>query len=53
MESEEMETFWFLRLPFRRAFWLWLQLQFSLGHSHPFDSNYNLDYDSIASENQP
>ena len=50
-----METFWFFRLRFRRAydsaydsdFW------FSLGHKRSYDSDYASDSDSVASENQP
>ena len=50
-----METSWFSRLLFRRAydsaydsdFW------FSLGHKRSYDSAYDSDCDSIASENQP
>ena len=50
-----METFWFFRLRFRRAydsaydsdFW------FSLGRKHSYDFDYDSDYDSVASENQP
>ena len=58
-----METFWFFRLRFRRAydsaydsdFW------FSLGHKRSYDSAYDSDSvrlrptpsDSVASENQP
>jgi len=52
-----METFWFFRLQFRRAydsaydsdFW------FSLGHKRSYDSAYDSDSDSdsVASENQP
>ena len=54
-----METFWFFRLRFRRAydsaynsdFWL------SLGHKRSYDSAYESDSDSdsdfVASENHP
>jgi len=50
-----METFWFFRLRFRRAydsaydsdFW------FSLGHKRSYDSACDSDSDSVASENQP
>ena len=53
MKPEEVETFWFFWLQFRRAydsaydsdFW------FSLGHTCKF--SYDSNYDSIASENQP
>ena len=50
-----METFWFFRLRFRRAYDsaydsdLW----FSLGHKLSYDSDYDSDSDSVASENQP
>jgi len=52
---KEMETFWFFRLRFRRAyhsaydsdFW------FSLGHKRSYDSAYDSDSDSITSENHP
>ena len=52
---KKMETFWFFRLRFRRAydsaydsdFW------FSLGHKRSYDSAYDSDSDSVASENQP
>ena len=55
MESEEMETFWFFWLRFRRAydsacdsdFW------FSLGHKLSYDYDYDSDSDPVASENQP
>ena len=54
-ESEEMEPFWFFWLRFRSAndsdyvsdFW------FSLGHKRSYDSAYDSDSDSVASENQP
>ena len=50
-----METLWFFRLRFCRAydsaydsdFW------FSLGDKRPYDSAYDSDPDSVASENQP
>ena len=50
-----METFWFFRLRFRRAydsaydsdFW------FSLGDKVSYDSDYDSDSNSVASENQP
>ena len=55
MESEEMEKFWF--------FWLWFRwaydsaynsdFQFSLGHKVSYDSHYDSDSNSVASENQP
>ena len=49
-----METFWFFWLRFRRAndfaydsdFW------FSPGHKRSYDSAYDSDSDSVASENQ-
>ena len=50
-----METFWFFRLRFRRAYDsaydsdVW----FSLGHKRSYDSAYDSDSDSVASENQP
>ena len=52
---KKMETFWFFRLRFRRAydstydsdFW------FSLGHKRSYDPAYDSDSDSVASENQP
>ena len=48
-----METFWFFRLRFRRAydFDYDSDIQFSLGHKLSYDSDY--DSDSVASENQP
>ena len=53
MESEEMETFWFFWLWFRRAYDSVYDsdLRFSLGHKLSYDSDY--DSDSVASENQP
>ena len=50
-----METFWFFWLRFRRAddsayhsdFW------FSPGHKRSYDSAYDSDSDSVASQNQP
>ena len=53
MESEEMETFRFFRLRFRRAydFAYDSDIWFSLGHKLPYD--YDYDSDSVASENQP
>ena len=50
-----METFWFFRLRFRRAydsaydsdFW------FLQGHKRSYDSAYESDSDFVASENQP
>ena len=48
-----METFWFFRLQFYQACDSTYDsdFQFSLGHKHSYDSNF--DSDSIASENQP
>ena len=48
-----METFWFFRLRFRRAydFAYNSDLGFSLGHKVYYDSDY--DSNSMASENQP
>ena len=48
-----METFWFFRLRFRRAYDSAYDsdIRFLLGHKLSYDSDY--DYDSIASENQP
>ena len=46
-----METFWFFRLRFRRAYDsaydsdIW----FSLGHKHSYDSDYDSVSDSVAS----
>ena len=53
MEWEEMETFWFFRLRFRRPYGSAYDsdFRFSLGHKHSYDSDY--DSDSAASENQP
>ena len=49
--SEEMETFWFFQLRFRRAYDSAYDsnIRFSLGHKLSYDS----DSDSVASENQP
>ena len=46
-----METFWFFRLRFRRAYDSAYDsvFRFSLGHKRFYDS----DYDSVATENQP
>ena len=46
MESEEMETFWFFPLRFRRAHDS--DFRFSLYHKHSYDS----DYDYVVSESQ-
>ena len=50
-----METFWFFRLRFRRAYDSVYDsdFRFSLGHKLSYDSDYDFDYDSVASENQP
>ena len=52
-ESEEMETFWFFRLRFCRAYNSTYDsdIRFSLGHKLSYDSDY--DTDSVATENQP
>ena len=42
-----METFWFFWLRFSRDFW------FSLSHKRSYDSAYDSDSNSVASENQP
>ena len=51
MELEEMETSWFFRLRFRRAYNSAYDsdFRFSLGHKVSYDA----DYDSVSSENQP
>ena len=48
-----METFWFFRLRFRRAYDSAYDsdFRFSLGHKLSYDSV--CDSDSVASENQP
>ena len=53
-ESEELETFWFFRLRFRRAYDYAYDsdFRFSLGHKLSYDSDYDSDSDSVASENQ-
>ena len=50
-----METFWFFRLRFRRAYDSAYDsdFRFSLGRKFSYDSVYDSDYDSVASENQP
>ena len=50
-----METFWFFRLRFRRAYDSPYDsdFRFSLGHKLSYDSDYDSDSDSVASENQP
>jgi len=46
-----METFWFFRLLFRRAYDSTYDsdFQFSLGHKRSYVSDYDSDSDSIAS----
>ena len=48
-----METFWFFRL--RRAYDSAYDsdIRFSLGHKLSYDSDYDCDSNSVASENQP
>ena len=50
-----METFWFFRLRFRRAYDSAYNSDFPLGHKLSYDSDYDSDSDSdsVASENQP
>ena len=50
-----METFWFFRLRFSRTHVSAYDadFRFSLGRKPSYDSVYDSDYDSIASENQP
>ena len=50
-----METFWFFRLRFRRAYDSAYDsdIRFSLGHKLSYDSDSVSDSDSVASENQP
>jgi len=50
-----METFWFFRLRFRRAYDSTYDsdFRFSLGRKHSYVSDYNSDSDSVASQNQP
>ena len=50
-----METFWFFQLQLCRAYDSACEsnFQFSLGHKISYDSDYNYNSDSIASENQP
>ena len=50
-----METFWFFRLRFRRAYDSTYDsdFRFSPGHKLSYDSDYDSDSDSVASENQP
>ena len=50
-----METFWFFRLRFRRAYDSAYNsdFRFSPGHKLSYDSDYDSDSDSVASENQP
>jgi len=53
--QKKMETFWFLRLRFRRLYDSAYDsvLRFSLERKHSYDSDYDSDSDSVASENQP
>ena len=46
-----METFWFFLLQFCHAYDS--DLWFSLGHKRSYDSAYDSNSDSFASENQP
>ena len=50
-----METFWFFRLRFRRAYDSAYDsdFRFSLGHKLSYDADNDSDSDSVASENQP
>ena len=50
-----METFWFFRLRFRRAYDSAYDsvFQFPLGHKRSYVTDYDSDSDSVASENQP
>ena len=56
-----METFWFFRLRFRRAYEnikhydssYDSDFRFSLGHRPSYDSDCDSDSDTVASENQP
>ena len=50
-----METFWFFWLLFRRAFHFAYDSDFwfLLGHKRCYDSAYDSDSNSVASENQP
>ena len=50
-----METLWFFRLRFRRAYDSAYDsdFRFSPGHKLSYDSDYDSDPDSVASENQP
>ena len=50
-----METFWFFRLQFRRAYDSVYDSDFRFSPSHKltYDSDYDSDSDSVASENQP
>ena len=50
-----MATFWFFRLRFRRAYDSAYDsdFRFSPGHKVSYDSDYDYDSDSVASENQP
>ena len=55
MESEVMETFWFFRLWFCRAYDYAYNsdFEFSLGHKLSYDSDYDSDFHPVASEKQP
>jgi len=50
-----METLRFFRLRFRRAHYSAYDsdFRFSLGYERSYDSDYGLDSDSHATENQP
>ena len=50
-----METFWFVRFRFRRAYDSAYDsdFRFSLGRKFSYDSLCDSDYDSVASKNQP
>jgi len=50
-----METFWFFRLRFRRAYdpAYDSDFRFSLGHKRSYVSDNDSDPYSVASENQP
>ena len=50
-----METFWFFRLRFRRAYDSAYDsdFRFSLGRKLSYDSDYDSDSDSVAGENKP
>ena len=54
-----METFWFFWLRLRRSYYSALvtaydsNFWFSQSHKRSYDSAYDSDSDSVASENQP